>query len=204
MKNAIDTVLFDLGKVLLDWDPRYFYRAQFGGDDAAMEKFLTEAAPHDWIAEMDGGKPCLQAVAERSKRFPQHAAKLALWDEGWDTMLRGEIEGTARIVAELAARGNRLFALTNFSTETWPRATRRCPTLAHFEDLIVSGEHGIVKPDPRIYELAIARCRLEPAKTVFVDDLQVNVEAARACGLHALRFTSPEQLRGDLAALGVL
>jgi 2-haloacid dehalogenase len=204
MENAIDTVLFDLGKVLLDWDPRYFYRTQFGGDDAAMETFLAEAATHAWILQMDEGKPYGEAIAEQSKRFPQHASMLALWDEGWDTMLRGEIEDTAHIVAELASRGRRLFALTNFSTETWPRATRRCPSLARFADVIVSGEHGIVKPDPRIYKLAITRCRLEPAKTVFIDDLQINVDAARACGLHARRFTGPEQLRGELVALGVL
>ena len=176
MKPDIDTVLFDLGKVLLDWDPRYFYRTRFGGDEPAMERFLAEVVPSSWVLETDAGKP----------------------------MLRGEIEGTAAIVSSLKTRGRRLFALTNFSTETWPRALQRCPSLALFEDAIVSGEHHLVKPDPRIYELAIARCRLDPARTVFVDDLQVNVTAARESGLHALHFTGPDQLRMDLSGLSLL
>jgi 2-haloacid dehalogenase len=204
MNTSIDTLLFDLGKVLLDWDPRYFYRAQFGGDDAAMEQFLATAAPGAWILEMDAGKPAAQAIAERSARYPQHAAKLALWTEGWTTMLRGEIAGTAAILRELKSAGKRLFALTNFSTETWPAAQAACPSLALFEDAVVSGEHGIVKPDPRIYELAISRCRLEPARTLFIDDLAVNVEAARMSGLQALHFTGPDKLRAELAAMSVL
>ena len=114
MKPDIDTVLFDLGKVLLDWDPRYFYRTRFGGDDAAMERFLTEAVPSSWVLETDAGKPIAQAVAERSRLYPQHAGNLALWDAGWNSMLRGEIEGTAAIVSSLKTRGRRLFALTNF------------------------------------------------------------------------------------------
>jgi len=204
MKPDIDTVLFDLGKVLLDWDPRYFYRTRFCGDDAAMERFLAEAVPSSWVLETDAGKPIAQAVAERSRLYPEHAGNLALWDAGWNSMLRGEIEGTAAILSSLKTRGRRLFALTNFSTETWPRALQRCPSLALFEDAIVSGEHRLVKPDPRIYELAIARCRLDPARTVFVDDLQVNVAAARESGLHALHFTGPDQLRLDLAGLSLL
>jgi 2-haloacid dehalogenase len=202
--TGMDTVLFDLGKVLLDWDPRYFYRTRFGGDEAAMERFLTEAAPPAWVIEMDAGKPMAQAIAERQRLYPQYAAELALWSEGWHTMLRREITGTAAIVADLKARGRRLYALTNFSAETWPSAMARCPSLALFEDAIVSGEHGLVKPDPRFYELAIHRCRIDPAKTVFVDDMMVNVEAARGCGLLALHFSGPEKLRVELAALALL
>ena len=200
----MDTVLFDLGKVLLDWDPRYFYRTVFGDNEDAMERFLSEAAPPSWVLETDAGKTMAQAIAERQRVYPQHADMLALWPEGWTSMLRGEIAGTATIMAELKSRGRRLFALTNFSTETWPLAKARCPSLALLEDAIVSGEHGLVKPDPRIYALAITRCRLDPARTVFVDDLMVNVEAARTCGLHALHFTGPEKLRAELAALSLL
>ncbi len=204
MTATIDTVMFDLGKVLLDWDPRYFYRPQFGGDDAAMERFLSTAAPPGWVLEMDAGKPAAQAIAEQSARYPEHAAMLALWPAGWGRMLRGEIAGTAAILRQLKAAGKRLFALTNFSTETWPEAMTRCPSLGLFEDAVVSGEHGLVKPDARIYALAIARCRLVPARTVFIDDLAVNVEAARASGLHALHFSGPEKLRRDLAAMSLL
>jgi 2-haloacid dehalogenase len=200
---AHDAILFDLGKVLLDWDPRYFYR-RFLADEAALEHFVGTVVGMDWIVEMDAGKPAALAIAERSQAFPEHAALIARWSEGWPTMLRGEIAGSVEILAELRARGFRLYALTNFSTENYPVALERHAFLRWFEDVIVSAEHGLVKPDPRIYALAIARCRLDPARTVFIDDSPRNVEAGRAAGLHALHFTAADVLRRDLERLGVL
>jgi len=199
-----DALLFDLGKVLLDWDPRHYYARHFPGDAAGLERFVREVVAPEWILEMDAGKPAAQAIAERSRRFPAHAALIALWSSGWPHMLRGEIPGSVAILAELRARGRRLYALTNFSAETFPLARARHAFLGWFDDLVVSGEHGMVKPDPRIYRLAIARCALVPARTVFVDDSAVNVAAGRAAGLHALHFTSPARLRAELAALGLL
>jgi 2-haloacid dehalogenase len=199
-----DAVLFDLGKVLLDWDPRYFYARYFPGDEARLEHFVRHVVAPDWILEMDAGKPAAQAIEERSRAFPEHAALIALWAHGWPTMLRGEIAASVAILAELRSRGRRLCALTNFSAETFPVARARHAFLGWFDDIVVSGEHGIVKPDPRIYRLTIERCRLEPARTVFVDDSPVNVAAGRTAGLRALHFTTPERLRADLAALGLL
>lgn len=199
----MDAVLFDLGKVLLDWDPRYFYR-QFFADEAALERFAREVVAPEWILEMDAGKPAAQAIAERSRLHPEHAALIALWSRGWPTMLRGEIAGSVAILAELRERGHRLCALTNFSTETFPLARARHAFIGWFDGLVVSGEHGMTKPDPRIYRLAIERCGLDPAGTVFVDDSEANVAAGRAAGLHALQFTSPQRLRADLVALGLL
>lgn len=199
----MDAVLFDLGKVLLDWDPRYYYR-DFFGDEEALEAFVREVVAPDWILEMDAGKPVAQAVAERSRLYPEHAGLIERWPSGWPAMLRGEIAGSVAVLAALRARGLRLYALTNFSTETFPVARERHPFLGWFEDIVVSGEHGLVKPDPRIYRLAIERCRLEPSRTVFIDDAPANVAAGRAAGMHALHFTAPERLRADLVALGVL
>lgn len=198
-----EAVLFDLGKVLLDWDPRYFYRQFFAGE-AALERFVREVVAPEWILEMDAGKPAAQAIAERSRLHPEHAALIALWPRGWPAMLRGEIAGSVAILAELRERGRRLCALTNFSTETFPVARERHAFLAWFEEVVVSGEHGMVKPDPRIYRLAIERCGLDPAGTVFVDDSEANVAAGRAAGLHALHFTAPARLRAELVALGLL
>ena len=203
MSAAIDAVLFDLGRVLLDWDPRYYYRRFFANDEA-LEHFVQQAVPHDWYLEMDAGKPVELAVAERQRACPDYARLIARWKEGWPVMLRGPIDESVAILGELRREGLRLYALTNFSAETWPLAKARFEFLSWFEDAIVSGEHGIVKPDPRIFELAIARCRLEPARTVFIDDVPANVEAARACGLQAIRYTGAEKLREDLAALGLL
>jgi 2-haloacid dehalogenase len=200
---AMDAVLFDLGKVLLDWDPRYYYGRYFASDEE-LEHFVQRVVGHDFYLEMDAGKPADQAIAERSRAFPGHAALIARWKEGWPVMLRGAIPGSVDILEALRRRGVRLYALTNFSSETWPIAQARFEFLSWFEDAIVSAEHGIVKPDPRIFELAISRCRLEPAQTVFIDDAPVNVAAGRACGLHAIHFTSAERLREDLAAIGLL
>lgn len=200
----MDTVLFDLGKVLLDWSPRYYYERFFRGDERALARFLDEVIAPEWIVAMDAGVPMSDAIAARAARFPADAGLIARWREGWPEMLRGEIAGTVAVLEELAGRGHRLYALTNFSRETWPIARARFGFLDRFADVVVSGEVGLVKPDPRIYRLAIERCRLAPARTVFVDDLPANVEAARAAGLHGLHFTTPERLRTDLGALGLL
>lgn len=199
----MNAVLFDLGKVLLDWDPRYYYRALFDNDEA-LEQFVQRVVGHDWYLEMDKGKPAAQAIAELSRAFPEYAGLIARWTEGWPVMMRGPIQGSVDILDELRRRGVRLYALTNFSRETWPIAKARFDFLSWFEDAIVSGELGIVKPDRRLFELAISRCRLEPPRTVFIDDVPANVEAGRACGLHAIHFTSPEKLREELAAIGLL
>ncbi len=199
----MDAVLFDLGKVLLDWDPRYYYRPFFANEET-LEDFVQRVIAHEWYLEMDAGKPSGQAIAERSRAHPEYAELIARWKEGWPLMMRGAISGSVDILDELRRRGVRLYALTNFSRETWPLAKARFEFLSWFEDAIISGEHGIVKPDPRIFELAISRCRLDPARTTFVDDMPANVEAARACGLRAIQFTSPEKLRADLAAQGLL
>lgn len=200
----MDAVLFDLGKVLLDWSPRYYYERFFGGDEARLARFLDEVVAPEWIVEMDRGLPMAEAIAARQRRHPEHAELIAQWREGWPEMLRGEIAGTVALLDELAARGRRLHALTNFSRETWPIARARFEFLGRFEHVVVSGEVGMVKPDPRIYRLAIERCRLAPARTVFVDDMPANVDAARGEGLHAVHFTTPERLREALVELGAL
>ena len=199
-----DTILFDLGAVLVDWNPRYLYRPLFNGDEQAMEHFLAEVVPPWWNLEIDAGKTFDQAVAERVAVHPDHADKIALWRDGWEQMLRDEIADSVEILVELRNRGYRMHALTNWSAETFPIARRRFEFLKWFEDIVVSGEVGLAKPDPRIFALAIDRCRLDPARTVFIDDSLRNVEAGRNAGMHALHFRDPQQLRTDLNRLGVL
>ncbi|HEY6721976.1 MAG TPA: HAD family phosphatase [Burkholderiales bacterium] len=199
----MDAVVFDLGKVLLDWNPRYYYR-QFFASEEAMDAFLSEALPPAWVIEMDAGKPADVAIAERQRLLPQYAALIGRWKEGWNAMLRGPIAESVAILAELRVRDTRLYALTNFSTETWPVARERFDFLSWFEDTVVSGEHGVVKPDPRIFEIAIRRFRLDPPRTVFIDDLAENVAAARKIGFRALHFTGAPGLRADLRELGLL
>ncbi len=200
----MDTLLFDLGAVLIDWNPRYLYRDHFRGDDAAMEHFLTQIAAPAWNHEIDAGKSFDLAVAERTALHPDHAEMIAMWRDGWEKMLRDEIAGSVEILGELRLKGYRLHALTNWSAETFPIARRRFAFLQWFESIVVSGEVGLAKPDPRIFALAIERCRLDPGRTVFIDDSPRNVEAGRAAGMQALHFSNPQQLRADLARLGML
>ena len=204
MRSNNDTFLFDLGAVLIDWNPRYLYRPLFNGDEAAMEHFLAQVVRSEWNRQIDAGKPFSEAVAELSREQPQHAELIALWKEGWERMLRDQIHESVAILAELRAHGYRLFALTNWSAETFPIARRRFAFLEWFEHIVVSGEVGLAKPDPRIFRLAIERCRLDPPRTVFIDDSPANVAAGREAGLQALHFENPEKLRADLAGLGYL
>ena len=200
----LDAVVFDLGKVLLDWSPEYFFASHFAGDSVGLARFLSEIVTPAWIAEMDAGKPAARAMAELSARHPDHAHLIGLWHEGWPTMLRGEISGTVQILSELRERDVPLYALTNFSTETYPVACARFGFLAWFDDVVVSGEVGLVKPDPRIFTLAIERLRLDAPRTLFIDDMTANVETAAACGFNAYRFTTPEALRIALCEWGLL
>jgi len=200
----INTVLLDLGGVLIDWDPRYLYRPLFQGDEAALQHFLAEICPPEWNRQMDAGRLFDDAIAERQRLFPEHAALIALWKTGWGQMLREPIHETVEMVDALRQRGHRLYALTNWSAETFPVARERFAFLDWFEDIVVSGEVKLAKPDPRIFELTIERCGLTPASTLFVDDMRPNVEVARALGLHALHFEHPRKLRADLEGLSLL
>ena len=178
----MNAVIFDLGGVLIDWDPRYLYRPLFGADVAAMEDFLARVCPPEWNRQLDAGVPFAEAVAQRQREFPEHAELIALWKDGWAQMLRDAIPETVEILAELRRRGHRLVALTNWSAETFPVARSRFEFLGWFEDIVVSGAEKLAKPDPRIFRLALERNRLEAGATVFVDDLLPNVRGRRRPG----------------------
>lgn len=196
-------VVFDLGGVLIDWDPRYLYRKLLA-DEAAVEEFLATVCTPEWNAEQDRGRPFAEGVAELVERFPVHAAAITAYHERWPEMLAGDIGGAVELLAELRAAGVPVYALTNWSAETFPVAQRRFPFLQWFEDIVVSGEVKLAKPDPRIYRLALERNRLRAQTTLFVDDALHNVQAARALGLPAIHFQSPHALRAELAQRGLL
>jgi 2-haloacid dehalogenase len=200
---ATEAVVFDLGGVLIDWDPRYLYRKLLA-DEAAVEEFLATVCTPEWNAEQDRGRPFAEAVAELVERHPAHAAAIAAYHERWTEMLGGEIPGTVAVLAELRAAGVPLYALSNWSAETFRLTRGRFPFLKWFDGLVVSGEEGVTKPDRRIFELLIERFGLDPAATVFVDDSAANVDAARDLGIDAIRFHDAGALRRDLAARGLL
>jgi 2-haloacid dehalogenase len=183
-------VVFDLGGVLVDWDPRHLYRSLFD-DEAEMERFLAEVTTQAWNLEQDRGRPFAEAIAELSREHPDRAELIEAFWSRWPEMLGEPLHETVDVLADLRATGIRLLALTNWSAETFPLAIPRYPFLAWFEAVIVSGEVGMVKPDPAIFR-------------ILIDDSIANVEAAGALGFRALRFTDAAALRRHLSATGLL
>lgn len=197
------TVTFDLGGVLIDWNPRYLYQQLFD-DDAEMERFLAEVTTQEWNAAQDAGRPWSEAVEVLSAQFPDHRDLIDAYHTRWPEMLGEAIHGTVAILDELRARGIRLYALSNWSAETFPVARERYPFLGWFDGIVISGEVGAAKPDVRIFQTLIDRHEIEPSETVFVDDNEPNVTAADAMGFIALRFHDADRLRDDLVGLGLL
>jgi 2-haloacid dehalogenase len=199
-----DTVIFDLGGVLLDWNPRHLYRRLFAGDEAAMEHFLATVCNSAWNRMQDAGRPVAEACAVLTAVHPDKAELIEAYYARHLDMIAGPIEGTVAILAELRERGIKLYFLSNYSAETYRLAVSRFEFLSWFTDGIVSGEHGVIKPDPAIYRLAIERFAIDPARAIFIDDMAINAAAARALGIHGIHFTSPDVLRAELAHLGLL
>ena len=197
-----DTVVFDLGGVLIDWDPRHLYRTLFRGDHAAMERFLSEVCTPAWNLQQDAGRPWTEAVAALQEQYPEHGELIGAFHLRWSEMVAGEIPGTVAILRALHAAGTPLYALTNFSHETYPIAEQRFDFLSLFRGIVVSGSERLVKPDPAIYRLLVERFGLDPARCVYIDDNAANAAAAGLLGMHAIHFTSPDALATELRALG--
>ena len=204
MTSAIQAVVFDLGAVLIDWDPRHLYRGLFDGDDAAMERFLADVCTPAWNARLDAGGTWHDAVEALVREHPEHRDLIVAYEERWPEMLGGPIDGTVAIVGELRTAGLRLAVLSNWSAEKFPIALERYPFLGWFETLVISGDVGVSKPDARIYRHLLEVTRFDPAATLFIDDQPANLEAAAAHGLRTHRFRDPSTLRADLEALGLL
>ena len=197
-----DTVVFDLGGVLVDWDPRHLYRGLFD-DAAAMERFLGEVCTPEWNLAQDAGRSWAEATALLRARHPGQAALIDAYHHRWPEMIAGDIPGTVAILRALHAAGTPLYALTNWSAETFPVAQARFDFLGLFRGIVVSGTERVVKPDPAIYRLLLDRFGLDPARCVFVDDNPANAAAATALGLHGIAFTTPEALAAALRELGL-
>jgi 2-haloacid dehalogenase len=199
-----DTVVFDLGGVLIDWDPRHLYRKLFAGDEAAMEHFLATVCTHEWNRGQDAGRTFADGARRLKTEHPDKAELIDAYCARFDEMMPGPIAGSVEILTELKALGSSLDCLTNFSAETYPPTFERFEFLRWFRGVLVSGEVGVIKPDPRIFELLLKRFAIDPQRAVYIDDVAVNVDAARPFGIHAIHFTTPTTLRAELAKLGLL
>jgi 2-haloacid dehalogenase len=199
-----DVVIFDFGGVLVDWNPRYLYRKLFGDDEAGMERFLAEVTTPEWNLRQDAGRPWKEAVDELAAAHPSQVDLITAFHERWEETLKGPIDDSITILHDLKRAGHPLYGLTNWSGETFPIARARYDFFSWFDGIVVSGDEGMIKPDPKLYETLLERYDIDAKRAVFIDDNKVNVEAAEALGIHGIHFHSPAQLRAELVALGFL
>jgi 2-haloacid dehalogenase len=200
----VSAVVFDLGGVLIDWDPRHLYRSLFDGDETAMETFLATVCTPEWNRQQDMGRSWSEAIATLVAQHPDQRDLITAYWERWPETLGDAIGPTVEVLAELRAAGVRLFALSNWSAETFPAARPRYPFLEWFDGIVISGEVRAAKPDPRMYEALLERHGLDAGEILFIDDTAENVAAAEALGIRSIRFTGGPALRRELASLGLL
>ncbi len=202
--TAPDTVVFDIGNVLIEWDPRHLYRTLFEGYEDLMEHFLDNVCTPAWNLEQDRGRPWDEAVALLTAEHPDCAELIRAYHERWEEMVPGPVDGTPDLLLALKERGVPLYAITNFSADKLALTRRRFDFLNLFDGVVVSGEEGLLKPDPAIYRLLLERYGLEAAGCLFIDDTPENAEAARAVGMAAHHFTGADRLQAELERLGLL
>jgi 2-haloacid dehalogenase len=197
-------VIFDVGRVLYDWDPRFLYERLIE-DGPALDAFLRDVVTHDWHFQHDAGRDFADTSRELIAEHPHHAELIGQWGPRFLDSIGEPIPGMHELVAELDAAGVPLFAITNFSHEWWPPfRAREAALFDRFRDVVVSGAEKLVKPDAAIYRLALARFGLRAEEAVFIDDNEANVAGAAAVGMTALHFTGEGKLRRELSDLGLL
>ena len=200
--RRISSIVFDIGGVLIDWNPRHLFRKVFDSE-AEMEWFLANVCTYEWNVQQDGGKLFSVATAELQEKFPEYSDKIALYYGRWEEMLDREIKGTVEIFRKLKSAGMPLYALSNWSHEAFPVAYNRYDFMKEFDGLVVSGYEKLLKPDHAIYRVLINRYSINPEESVYIDDNRPNADAAAELGFNAIHFRSPDQLRGELARLGL-
>lgn len=196
--------IFDVGKVLYDWNPRFLYERLID-DDRALDAFLRDVLTTDWHFQHDAGRPFAETSAELIAAHPQHEALILAWRDRYLESIGDPIPGVHAIVEELDAAGVPLFVISNFSHEFWPPfRAREAALFDRFQNFVISGEERLIKPDPAIYALALDRFGLAPGEAFFTDDNRANIDAAAAMGIRAHHFTDAAGLRAALAAAGLL
>ena len=204
MKNKIDTIIFDLGGVLIDWNPEYVFLDVFNGDREKMQWFFDNICTSDWNENQDAGYPMAQATEDRVALFPEYEKEIRMFYGRWIEMLGDAITGTVDTLKKLIdSKEYKVVALTNWSAETFPIALERFEFLHWFEGIIVSGEEKTRKPFDAIYHITLERFNIKAENAIFIDDNLRNIEAANNLGINSIRFESPEQLLIQLKTLNI-
>ena len=202
LSGKINAVVFDLGGVLIDWNPRHLYRHLFA-DSGEMEDFLARVCTDDWHREHDLGADIRQSCERLASQYAHYRDMIMAWADCGEEMAAGQFDETVDVLRTLKAAGLRCYALSNMEPEAFAIRSARFPFMKWFDGEVISGFEGVAKPDSRIFEVLLARYDLDPEATVFVDDSKRNVEAARDLGFNVVHYTSAQQLHGELRALGL-
>jgi 2-haloacid dehalogenase len=204
MTTKIKAIVFDFGGVLLDWNPRNLYRRFFPNDHEAMENFLSEIRFMDWNAHQDKGRPFKEGVAILSSQYPQYSRLIQAYHEYWEESIVGEISETVEISKKLKQRGYPLYGLSNWSAETFPIARRKYPFFDLFDDIVLSGEVKLIKPDAAIFKLLLKRIGKPAEECLLIDDSEINTSVAQGLGFVTIHYLSPAQLKSGLSQIGLL
>ncbi len=197
------TIVFDLGGVLLDWNPRYLYQKIFSDPDE-MEYFLQEVCSPEWNAQMDETKSFQDGMDELVLKFPEYESQIRAYFPRWVEMIKGELSGTVEILRELKEADYTLAALSNWSSETFPRVMDHYEFLSWFNPLVISGQIGYKKPDPEPFQILLHELGLNAEDCLFIDDMEKNIQEAKRQGFDVIHFSSPDQLREELVERGLL
>lgn len=204
MNNEIDTIIFDLGGVLIDWNPRYLYRKIFQTEEE-VTWFLDNICTNEWNDQQDAGRTFQEATDELVAKFPDHEFAIRAWYDRWQETIPGPVHETVDILKHFRDNPtHRLFALTNWSAETFPWALNTFDFLHWFEGIVVSGVEKTRKPFPEFYKILFDRYYIDPKKALFIDDNIRNIEGGKALGLTTIHFQSPAQLRAELQQAGLI
>ncbi len=202
MPATTPTVVFDVGNVLIRWDPLLVYREMIP-DDEKRAWFMRNVCTAAWNIEQDRGRSWEEAVALLVASHPEWESQIRAYDERWHEAVPGTIEDSVAVLEELKARGEKVYAITNFSREKWAECLIRFPFLQSFDGVVVSAHERVIKPDPAIYQILFQRYRLVAGDCIFIDDSAKNIETARAVGMKGVHFVEPIDLRLELRKLGV-
>lgn len=199
----IETIIFDLGNVLIDWEPRRLFRKIFA-DEEEMEYFLKNICTSEWNVQQDKGRTLAAATQILVEKYPNYTTEIEAFYGRWEEMLGGAIQPTVDILEELYhAKTHRIYALTNWSAETFPVALRDFPFLKYFEGILVSGDEKMIKPQQEIYKLMCSRYKINPATAIFIDDSLANIKGCEDFGMKGIHFQSATQLKEELRQLGI-